>query len=124
MPESIEQWLWFLIAVVFIGFVFVVILVIFPSPITWLCLGFFTVIAVLHPIVHNMPAIIQRQKSRRAQARGRGRPDLQEPITKQPQQLWQGGKQLQVMPGGTESPVEAPDVRHYVPPGLPPDLFL
>src|SRR5271157_1819245 len=115
MPESIEQWLWFLIAVVFIGFVFVVILVIFPSPITWLCLGFFTVIAVLHPIVHNMPAIIQRQKSRRAQARGRGRPDLQEPITKQPQQLWQGGKQLQVMPGGTESPVEAPDVRHYVP---------
>ena len=124
MPESIEQWLWLLITVVFIGFIFVVILVIFPSPITWLCLGLFTVIAVLYPIVGNLPSIIQRQKSRRAQARGRGQPDLQELITKKLQQLWQGSEQLQVMPGVTESPVEASDVRHYVPPGLPPDLFL
>jgi hypothetical protein len=124
MPESLEQLLWIIISVLFIGFVFVVILIIFPSPITWLCLGLLTGILILYPVVRDPPTFVQRQKSRRAQDRGRGQPALQEPITKQPQQLWQGSRQQQIMPGVTESPVEAPDVQNYVPPGLPPDLFL
>jgi hypothetical protein len=124
MPESLEQWLWLIISVLFIGFVFVVILVIFPSPITWLCLGLFTVISALYPIVRNLPTIIRRQKSCRAQGRGKGRLDLQGPITKQLQQLELGSKKQQVMPEVTKPSLEAADVKNYVPPGLPPDLFL
>jgi hypothetical protein len=124
MPESLEQLLWIIISVLFIGFVFVVILIIFPSPITWLCLGLLTGILLLYPVVSEFSPSGLRHKSRRAQNRGRGQPTLHEPITKQPQQLWQGSKQQQISPGDTHSPVEAPDVQNYVPPGLPPDLFL
>ncbi|HWS83746.1 MAG TPA: hypothetical protein VN207_05755 [Ktedonobacteraceae bacterium] len=151
MPKSIEEWMWLIIAAIFIGFVFLIVLAVFPSPITWLCLGLVLAIFFLYPVVRNLPAILHARRIRRAQGHALGREELLISVTKQLQPLISVTKQLQplmsvtkpLMPGNKQqqlsapknkqqqrmpevkqSSLENPDVQKYIPPGLPPDLFL
>jgi hypothetical protein len=132
MPKSIEEWMWLIIAAIFIGFVFLIVLAVFPSPITWLCLGLVLAICFLYPVVRNLPAILHARRIRRAQGHALGREELLISVTKQPQPLISVTKPL--MPGNKQQQLSAPknkqpsleeaDVQKYIPPGLPPDLFL
>ncbi len=141
MPKSIEEWMWLIIAAIFMGFVFLIVLAVFPSPITWLCLGLVLAIFFLYPVVRNLPAILYAQRNRRAQGHALGREELLISVTKQQQPLisvtkplMPGNKQQQLsapkskqqqrMPEVKQPSLEDPDVQRYIPPGLPPDLFL
>jgi len=141
MPKSIEEWMWLIIAAIFIGFVFLIVLAVFPSPITWLCLGLVLAIFFLYPVVRNLPAILHARRIRRAQGHALGREELllsvikqQQPLISVTKPLMPGNKQQQLsapkskqqqrMPEVKQSSLEDPDVQRYIPPGLPPDLFL
>jgi hypothetical protein len=134
MPKSIEEWMWLIIAAIFIGFVFLIVLAVFPSPITWLCLGLVLMTFFLYPVVRNLPAILHARRIRRAQGHALGQEDSLLSVTKQLQPLISGNKQQQLsapknkqqqrMPEVKQPSLEKADVQKYIPPGLPPDLFL
>jgi hypothetical protein len=126
MPESIEQWLWLIISVIFIGFAFLVILVLFHSPIVWLCLGLLVAIMLLYPIVRNLPATVSMRRQRRARDHQivNKQQCLSTPKSKQTQVSAPRSSQQQLMPEVQSSSLEEPDVQKYIPPGLPPELFL
>jgi len=126
MPESVEQWLWLIISVVFIGFAFLVILVLFHSPIVWLCLGLLVAIMLLYPIVRNLPATVSMRRQRRARDHQivNKQQRLSTPKSKQTQVSAPRSSQQQLMPEVQSSSLEEPDVQKYIPPGLPPELFL
>ena len=134
MPKSIEEWMWLIIAAIFIGFVFLIVLAVFPSPITWLCLGLVLAIFFLYPVVRNLPAILHARRIRRAQGHALGREELLISVTKQLQPLMPGSKQQQLsapknkqqqrMSEVKQSSLDEANVQKYIPPGLPPDLFL
>jgi hypothetical protein len=134
MPKSIEEWMWLIIAAIFIGFVFLIVLAVFPSPITWLCLGLVLAIFFLYPLVRNLPAMLHARRIRRAQDHALGREELLISVTKQLQPLMPGNKQQQLsapknkqqqrMPEVKQSSLDEANVQKYIPPGLPPDLFL
>lgn len=134
MPESIEQWLWLIISVIFIGFAFLVILVLFHSPIIWLCLGLLVVIMLLYPIVRNLSTMLSMRRQRRAQDYQIEQQKLLLSVNKQQRLSTHKSKQKQLsaprssqqqlMPEVQQSSLEEPDVQKYIPPGLPPELFL
>jgi ABC-type bacteriocin/lantibiotic exporter with double-glycine peptidase domain len=124
MPESIEQWLWLIISVIFIGFAFLVILVLFHSLIVWLCLGLLVVIMLLYPIVRNLPTKVSMRRQCRAQDHQIEQQELLLSVNKQKQLSALRIGQQQMMPEVQQSSLEEPDVQKYIPPGLPPELFL
>ena len=140
MPESIEQWLWLIISVLFIAFAFLVIVVVFHSPIVWLCLGLLVAIMFLYPIVRNLPTTVNLRRQRRAQEQQEWllsvnnqqqlstpkskQQRLSAPKSKQKQLSAPKGKQQQLMPETQQSSLDEPNVQKYIPPGLPPELFL
>lgn len=140
MPESIEQWLWLIISVLFIGFAFLVILVVFHSPIVWLCLGLLVAIMLLYPLVRNLSTTVSLRRQRRAQEQQEWflsvnnqqqlstpkskQKQLLAPKSKQKQLSAPKSKQQQLMPETQQSSLDEPNVQKYIPPGLPPELFL
>jgi endonuclease/exonuclease/phosphatase (EEP) superfamily protein YafD len=130
MPESIEQWLWLIISVLFIAFAFLVIVVVFHSPIVWLCLGLLVAIMFLYPIVRNLPTTVNLRRQRRAQEQQEwllsvnNQQQLSTPKSKQQRLSAPKGKQQQLMPETQQSSLDEPNVQKYIPPGLPPELFL
>ena len=134
MPETIEEWAWLIIGVIFIGFVFLVIGLIFHSPIVWLCLALLAGIMLLYPVIRNLPAMVNARRCRPTQGykierhellmSESKRPQLLMPASRQQQLPAPKSKQQQLMPEVKKPSLEDPDVQHYVPPGLPPDLFL
>jgi len=135
MPETIEEWARLIIAAIFIGFVVLVIGLIFHSLIVWLCLGLLAGIILLYPAIKNhLLAVINARGG--LQMHGykigkhellmseRERPQLLKPASRHHQLPAPKSKQQQLMPETKKPPLENPDVQHYVPPGLPPDFFL
>src|SRR5437588_5378818 len=108
MPKSIEEWMWLIIAAIFIGFVFLIVLAVFPSPITWLCLGLVLAIFFLYPVVRNLPAILHARRIRRAQGHALGREELLLSVTKP---LMLGNKQQQLSAPKNKQQQQMPEVK-------------
>lgn len=124
MPESIEQWLWLIISVIFIGFAFFVILVLFHSPIVWLCLGLLVAIMLLYPIARNLPTTVSMRRQRHAQDHQIEQQALLLSVNQQQRLSTPKSNQQQLIPEVQPSSLEEPNVQKYIPPGLPPELFL
>jgi hypothetical protein len=135
MPEILEQWLWLVIALIFVGFAFAVILAIFPSPLTWICFGFFVGVVVFYPLARNLPTALRERKGCRPHDLAEGRQEwLGIPTTQQLSPLLPPRKQQplpmakerqqQPLPDVWLHSLDEPDVRTYVPESLPSDFFL
>ncbi len=135
MPETIEEWTWLIIGVIFIGFIVLVIGLIFHSLIVWLCLGLLAGIILLYPVIKNLLlAMINARRGRQMHGYKIGqhellmseskRPQLVIPASKQQQLSAPKSKQQQLLPEPKKPSLKNPDAQHYVPPGLPPDFFL
>ncbi len=135
MPETIEEWAWLIIGVIFIGFIVLVIGLIFHSLIVWLCLGLLAGIILLYPVIKNLLlAMINARRGRQMHGYKIGqhewlmseskRPQLVIPASKQQQLSAPKNKQQQLLPEPKKPSLKNPDAQHYVPPGLPPDFFL
>ena len=134
MPETIEDWARLIIGIVFIGFVVLVIGIIFHSLIVWLCLGLLAGILLLYPVMRNHLARVNVQRRHQTQGYKIGQHELLMSKSKRPQPLMPASKQQQLsapksqqqqlMPEIRKPSTENPDVQHYVPPALPPDFFL
>ena len=68
MLDTIEEWLSLIVGAVFIGFVFLVIALIFRSPVLWLCLGLLAGILFFFPIARSLLTIERARRSRQTQS--------------------------------------------------------
>jgi hypothetical protein len=134
MLDTIEEWLSLIIGLVFVGFVLLVIALIFRSPILWLCLGLLAGLLFFFPIIRSLLTIISIRKSRRRQNYEMERQGLRksksnqvQPVilaNKQKQPSVPKSKQKQLAPEVKKPSLDDPELQTYVPPGLPPELFL
>lgn len=134
MLDTIEEWLSLIIGLVFVGFVLLVIALIFRSPILWLCLGLLAGLLFFFPIIRSLLTIISIRKSRRRQNYEMERQGLRksksnqvQPVIladKQKQPSVPKSKQKQLAPEVKKPSLDDPELQTYVPPGLPPELFL
>ncbi len=134
MLDTIEEWLSLIIGLVFVGFVFLVIALIFRSPVVWTCLALLTGLLFVFPIVRTLLTVISIRRSHRrrnnkikSQGSQKSESNQEQPAIfankqKQVSALKSGPKQLTIE---VKRPsLDAPEVQTYVPPGLPPELFL
>jgi hypothetical protein len=134
MLDTLEEWLSLIIGLVFVGFVFLVIALIFRSPVLWLCLGLLAGLLFFFPIIRSFLTVRSVQKSRQRQGNEVGRQGLRksesnqvQPVilaNKQMQLLKPKSKQMQMAPEFKKPSLDDPETQTYVPPGLPPELFL
>ena len=122
--DTLEEWLSLIIGMILVGSVFLVIAFIFRSPVVWLCLGLLTGLLFFFPIARTFLTIIAMRKSRRRQDYEEEHQRSWKSETNQKQQVRRTRKQKRLsLEVKQPSPNDA-GVRTYVPPGLPPDLFL
>jgi uncharacterized membrane protein len=134
MLDTIEEWLSLIIGMVFVGFVLVIIALIFRSSIVWICLGLLAGLLFFFPIIRSILTIISVRRSRRRQDNEIERQRSQKSGSNQEQRviLASKPKQLsapkskpkQLTPEVKKPSLDDPEVQTYVPPGLPPELFL
>jgi len=130
MLDTIEEWLSLIVGAVFIGFVFLVIAFIFRSPILWLFLGLLAAILFFFPIARTLLTMESARRSRQTQSYEIGHQGSQNSASKRQQTVILTNKQQQQpVPKNKQQPeiktsIDDPDVQNYVPPGLPPELFL
>ena len=134
MLDTLEEWVSLIVGLVFVGFVFIVIAFFFRSPIVWLCLGLLTVLLFVCPIARSFLAIASIQRSRQRQDHQRDRRRSWKSQSYEEQLIILANKQKELaepkirqLPSPSEvetSSLDDPNVQTYVPPGLPPELFL
>ena len=129
MLDTIEEWLSLIVGAVFIGFVFLVIAFVFRSAILWLFLGLLAAVLFFFPIARSLLVMESVRRSRQTQGNEIGRQGSQKSESKQQTMILANKQQQQSVPKNKQQPeiktsVDDPDVQKYVPPGLPPDLFL
>jgi type VI protein secretion system component VasK len=127
--DTLEEWLSLIIGVVFVGFVFLVIALIFRSPVVWLCLGLLAVILFIFPILRTLLTLISIQISRRRRDNEKGLESNrgQQQVVfanKQREVSVLKSKPKQLTIEVKRPSLDDPEVQTYVPPGLPPELFL
>ncbi len=124
MPETIEEWLWFAIAVLFIGFVIFVIAVFFHLPVGRIGLGIFACL-IVYALVRIMLVVVKTQRQRQRIGANRSW-QYQLPVYNngQKQQISKNAQQQRPAPEIKKPTLENPTAQNYTPPGLPPDLFL
>jgi hypothetical protein len=143
MLDTLEEWLSLIIGFLLVGFVFLVIALIFRSPTLWLFLGILTVILFFFPILRSFLAMRSVRRSRQGPGyqreeyrKQRKSADAQsKPASTQDQLIVLANKQKgQLMPEHIQkqwtSEVSKPspddsEGRTFTPPsGLPTDFFL
>jgi len=134
MLDTLEEWVSLIVGLVFVGFVFIVIALIFRSPVVWLCLGLLAGLLFFFPIARSFLTIVSIQKSRQRQDHQRDLRESRKSESYQEQLIILANKQkeqaepkIKQMPPTSEaktSSLDDPEVQTYVPPGLPPDFFL
>ncbi len=128
MLDTLEEWLSLIIGIVFVGFVFLVIALIFRSPVVWLCLGLLAVILFIFPILRTLLTVISIRISRQRREIEKGFASNHEQqvifANKQKQVSALKSKPKQLTIEVKKPSLDDPEVQTYVPPGLPPELFL
>ena len=134
MLDTLEEWVSLIVGLVFVGFVFIVIAFFFRSPIVWVCLGILAGLLFFFPIARSFLTVISIQRSRLRQDHQKDRRRSQKSESYQEQLIILANRQKQLAEPKIEqqqsisevntSSLDDPEVQTYVPPGLPPDLFL